>query len=940
MDYRKKENKKKQESIKSNKKKKKKKVSSSFIKIVVFGVLILGVIGVAAGVGVIKAIIDAAPEIDWENDTAPKGYSSIIYDTDGNEIQQLHGKDANRIYAYIEDIPDYLEDAFIVTEDERYWDHKGIDVKGIFRAAFKNIKDRDITEGASTITQQVIKNNVLSTERSFKRKIQEQYLAIQLEKHLSKEKVLEYYLNTAALGRGTYGVQAASKRYYNKDVSELTIAESAVLACITQRPTFYDPITNPENNRAKQEIILKKMYTQNKITEEEYNTALAEKVYENIQQTSLNFDSQSDYSYFVDEVIREVTKDLQEEKGYSESQANNLVFRGGLSIYVTQNTKMQNIVDKEFRSEENFPPRSRDYSVRLQYSLSTKTKGQSDTVNHYEEKLFKTDKEAEDYKNKLYSEWVGPNDEVLAENALFIPQPQSAMVIMDYYTGHVKAIVGGRGEKKGNKVFNRATQALRQPGSTFKILAAYLPAIDTRGYTLAKVLDDVPTSFKASGGKSYKPKNWYERHKFNYRGLSTVREGIKDSMNILAVKTLNDIGVQTGFDYLLNLGFTSLVDSLKIDGTIYSDKNLPLALGGITKGVTPLELTAAYGAIANNGVYTEPVFYTKVLDHDGKILLEKKPKTNTVMKETTSFLLTNAMESVITNGTAKYAKFKKVNMPIAGKTGTTQNNVDLLFTAYTPHYIGTVWLGYDKNKTMKASPSTHIKLWQKVMEQVHEGLPREEFKKPAGIISVKICQESGKLAVDGLCDKDPRGSRVKYEYFLKGTEPTEPCDVHFKSTICKDSGLFSTDFCPESSKVPKIYINRPEPLKPETWDPTHPPRIADYQYELPASMVGEYCPIHGPVPEFQDNEDDIDNLQPNPDNFDSNNNSDTDIDNFQPNPDNFDVIDSSNDTNNYDEINNNETLDESVNTIEDITNNSTETTAIAPENLPLTIPED
>lgn len=853
MNFGKQSNKKKEESIKSNKKKTKKKVSSSFIKIAVYSILILGVIGVAAGIGIVKAIIDAAPEIDWETDPVPKGYTSIVYDVDGNEIQKLHGEDANRIYAYIDDIPKYLQDAFIVTEDERFWDHKGIDLKGIMRAVFINIKDGELTEGASTITQQVIKNNVLSTEKTFERKIQEQYLAIQLEKHLTKEKILEYYLNTAALGRGTYGVQAAANRYFNKDVGELTIAESAVLACITQRPSYYDPITNAENNKAKQELVLKKMYKQKKITKEEYEEALAEDVYANIQLVSQSFDPQSDYSYFIDEVIRELADDLMNEKGYTENQAYNLIYRGGLSIYVTQDMKMQQVVDEAFTNEASFPKKSEDYSVKLMYTLSEED-AEEGLIHHYKEELFKTEEEANAYINELKSEWISENDKIAAENSLLVPQPQSAMVIMDYYTGHVKAITGGRGEKIGNQTFNRSTQAMRQPGSTFKILASYLPAIDTRGYTLGTVIDDVPFASKSGSGKTYRPKNWYNNQTFNYRGLSTVREGIKDSMNILAVKTLDDIGVQTGFDYLLNLGFTTLVDNEKIDGNVFSDKNLPLALGGITRGVTPLELTAAYGAIANNGVYTEPIFYTKVLSHDGSVLLEKKPITRTVMKETTSFLLTNAMESVVTSGTGTLARFRNVNMPIAGKTGTTQDNVDLLFSGYTPYYVASVWMGYDQPQSMTFYTSYHSMIWRDVMEKIHSDLPRKEFVKPAGIVSAKICTESGKLAVDGLCDADPRGSRVKYEYFAKGTVPTESCDVHFKSTICSESGLFATEFCPEDTKESKVFISRPEPLVPESWDPNNPPRIADFQYELPASMVGEYCNIHGPVKEDKESD--------------------------------------------------------------------------------------
>lgn len=838
MNFEKKATKKKQENIRSAPKKKTKKVGITFIKVFAFSILLIGIIGVATGLGIAKAIIDSAPPLNLEQ-VVPKGYATIIYDQTGNEIQQLHGEDANRIYVQLDQIPKHLQDAIVAIEDERFWQHNGIDIQGIFRAIYKNIQSGDLTgSGASTLTQQVIKNNVLSTEKKFERKIQEQYLAVQLEKEIDKKEILELYLNTSPFGRGTLGVQTAANTYFNKDVSELTIAESAVIATITQRPTYYDPVINPENNRTRQTIVLQKMLEQGYITQGEYDTALAEDVYGHIQIINQTIEEQSDYSYFVDEVIREVSEDLKVQKGYTETEAFNLIYRGGLSIYVTQDLEMQEIIDDVFINEINFPPKEQMYAVRLMYTLSVQTANGPE--HHYEEAEFDSTEEADAHIESLKAEWVKQGDEILAEKSLYIPQPQAAMVVMDYHNGHVKALAGGRGEKIGNQTFNRATQAKRQPGSTFKVLAAYLPAIDTMGYTVATVIDDVP--FKVStGGGSYSPKNWYK----GYRGLSTVRIAIRDSMNILAVKTLYDIGPQTGYDYLLNLGFTTLVDSEVVDGKTFTDKTLALALGGITHGVTPLELNAAYGAIANNGVYVEPVFYTKVLNHDGALLLEKVPVTRTVMKETTAYLLTSTMKDVITSGTGTLANFH--SMPIAGKTGTTQDDVDLLLSAYTPYYVGTVWMGYDQPKRMRYDRSYHALIWKDIMQRIHEDLPHKDFERPSGITSASICTESGKLAVPGLCDRDPRGSTIKTEFFAAGTVPTESCDVHVKATICEDSELFATEYCPEDSKKEKIYIVRPEPLNPEEWDPTTGPEIADYQYELPESMIGEYCNIHGPA---------------------------------------------------------------------------------------------
>lgn len=849
MNYEKHSNRKKQKEIKSIPKKTTKKIGVSFIKIIAFSILLIMIVGVATGLGVAKAIIDSAPEITSIESVQPQGFTTIIYDQAGSEVQELHGDDANRINVEIDQIPKYLQDAIVAVEDERFYQHNGIDMKGIIRAIFQNIQEGGIASGASTITQQVIKNNMLSTEQTFERKIQEQYLAIQLEKMLNKKEILELYLNTAAFGRGTLGVQSAAHTYFNKDVSELSLAESAAIAGITQLPTYYDPVINPENNKKRQMTILNKMLEQEMINEAEYEEAINEDVYNHIQIVSQTIAEQSDYSYFVDEVIRRVANDLKIQNGFTENQAYNLIYTGGLKIYITQDLNMQRIVDEAFTNEENFPQGS-EYEVRLHYSLSVQTP--DGPKHYYKEEQFDTDEEAKAYVESLKAEWVTENDEILDERALYIPQPQSAMIIMDYYTGHVKAISGGRGEKIGNQTFNRATQAKRQPGSTFKPLAAYLPAIDTRGYTLATVIDDVPFEIILANGKPYSPQNWYKKQEYNYWGLSTVRKGIEWSMNILAVKTIFDVGVDTAFDYLYALGFTTLHERTERDGKIFTDKTLSLPLGGLTDGVYLYELNAAYGAIANGGVYTEPIFYTRVLDHDGAIMLNNEPATRTVMKETTAFLLTSAMQSVVNSGTGNTAKFP--NMSIAGKTGTTTDSVDLSFCGYTPYYVASIWLGYDQPEPMyNVSGSIHTRLWRTVMEQIHADLPSKDFKRPSGIVGATICTESGKLATD-LCAHDPRGNTTRYEYFAAGTVPTESCDVHVKATVCKDSELFATEYCPEESKEEKIFIVRPEPLIPENWDPADPPRIKDFQYELPASMVGEYCNIHGPdfeLPEIE-----------------------------------------------------------------------------------------
>jgi penicillin-binding protein 1A len=817
-------------------------MGTSSVRVLFFSLLLVAVLGISGGIGVAKAILDASPELDFDS-LVPVGYTSFIRNQDGVILQELSTGDANRIYVEIDEIPKHVQDAFIVIEDERFYEHNGIDMRGIFRAIFVNLKSGDLTEGASTITQQVIKNNVLSSVKSFERKIQEQYLAIQVEKFLSKDKILELYLNTAGLGRGTNGVQAAAGRYFNKDVGELTIAEAAVIAGITQRPSDYDPVTNPENNRNRQLIILQYLLNQGKISNADYLEAKEENVYDKIQITNQEFETKSDYTYFVDEVIRRVASDLEVQKGYTATQAINLIYRGGLDIYITQDIGLQNILDQSFADENNFPTIQDDYNVKLMYTASVQTT--EGVFHHYEEKLLQSDEEALEHIELLKSEWVGETDTLISDNALFIPQPQAAMVVIDYHTGQVKAMTGGRGQKIGNQVLNRATMSKRQPGSTFKILAAYLPALDTMGLTLAKVYDDVPYTIQIPGAGSYSPKNWYDHAAYNYWGLSTIREGIQWSMNLLAVKTMNEIGIQTGFDYLKNLGFTTLVERRDVNGTIFSDKNIVLPLGGLTDGVTLLELTNAYGAIANNGVYIEPSFYTKVLAHDGSLLLLKEPFTQTVMKETTSYLLTNSMEDVVKAGTGTAVRFN--NMSIAGKTGTTSDSKDLAFIGYTPYYVAGVWLGHDDPERMSHNKRYHTLIWRDVMSKIHEDLENKSFQRPDGIVQATICTKSGKLAVSGLCTNDPRGSTARTEIFAAGTAPTETCDVHVKITVCKDSGLLPTVYCPPGSLVQRVYTARTEPLNPASWDPARPPRIRDYVYELPSTIENEYCNIHTKV---------------------------------------------------------------------------------------------
>ena len=381
-------------------------------------------------------------------------------------------------------------------------------------------------------------------------------------------------------------------------------------------------------------------------------------------------------------------------------------------------------------------------------------------------------------------------DEVFDENVTLTPQPQVSLTIEDQHTGYILAMVGGRGPKEASRTLNRATDAKRQPGSTFKTVAVYAPAFDSAGLTLATVINDAP--FNYADGRPVN--NWWGS---SYRGLNSLRQGIIDSMNILAVKTLTIITPQLGFDYVKNFGFTTVVDRKEVtvngETQIFSDIQQSLALGGLTVGVTNEELNAAYAAIANGGTYIKPKLYTKVVDHDGNVILDNtQPESRQVIKETTAWLLTNAMMDVVIQGTGASCNFG--NMAIAGKTGTTSAYNDVWFAGYTPYYTATTWTGYDNNTKLRKGEERSLakKLWRAVMSRIHEDLPSASFPMPSsGIVQATVCARSGKLPIAGLCD-----GTLRTEYFAEGTVPTESCDVHYRGLLCQYNGLPACEGCP------------------------------------------------------------------------------------------------------------------------------------------------
>lgn len=775
----------------------------SALKIVLVGALSVVIVGACFGIGAFKGILSAAPDVDPAA-VLPRGFATVVYDARGNELTKLVAANSNRSSEDIERIPQYLRDAFVAIEDQRFYDHNGIDIKRILSAGLMAIQNRELSQGASTITQQIIKNNVFdnwtneSDIQKIKRKVQEQYLALELEKKMSKEEILEVYMNTINLGQNTLGVKAAAKRYFNKEPYQLTLSECAVIAATTSNPSRYNPISHPDLNKKRRDIVLGNMKEQGYITQEEYDDAMADDVYSRIMAVNEESEVNSVYTYFVDEVTEQVLADLMEIKGFNETQAHHLLFSGGLSIYTTQDPDIQAICDEIYSNEENYPETVKwllSYALTIEKANGEKENHSTEMYKAYYKQqnasfdlLYATQDDAyaaiEAYKQAVMEE----GDKVDGERISLVPQPQVSITVEDQSTGYVVAIVGGRGTKEASRTLNRATNTTRQPGSTFKVVSTYAPALDSAGLTLADVQNDAP--FNYTGGRPVR--NWWGS---NYRGLLSLRYGIAQSANVVAVKTLTQISPQLGFDYLQNFGFTTLVDKrVESDGTVRSDIGQPLALGGITDGVTNMELNAAYATIANQGTYIKPKLYTKIVDHDGNVLIDNTaPESKQVIKQTTAWLLTSAMVDVVTTGTGGSVNFG--NMAIAGKTGTTSDYKDVWFSGFTPYYTATTWTGYDNNANMKTSAEKNLSktMWKKVMSRIHENLEYKSFPMVNGIVTASVCSKSGRLPIAGVCDVQ---GCVKTEYFAEGTVPTEYCDVHYFSNICQYCGLTATEECP------------------------------------------------------------------------------------------------------------------------------------------------
>lgn len=583
--------------------------------------------------------------------------SSIIYcETSAGEYKELatlHGSE-NRIWVDLEDIPDYLVKALVAIEDHRFYEHKGVDWYRTVGAMFTMLTGGDDSFGGSTITQQLIKNLTGNKEVTVQRKLIEIFQALEFEKKYDKDEIIEWYLNAVYFGEGCDGIYTAAQKYFGKEPSQLTLAESASIVGIVNLPTYYSPFYSEENNKERQETVLRRMYELGYISYDEYEEAKNEQLV--FTRSDNEVADQEIYSYYVEAVIKDVTEDLMEQKGISQDTARQLLYNGGYRVYSCLDPYIQECVDNVYLDVENFP--------------------------------------------KPYR----ANDQQL----------QSAMVIMDPYTGEVVAMSGGVGEKTGNLVLNRATDALRAPGSSFKPLAVYAPAIELGLITPSTLANDAPREEVEMSQNQWYPNN----SDFKYRGIIDIATGVRLSLNTVAAQVLDKLGLDASTNFLKNkLGITSLVP----DDYNYAS----LALGELTNGISVLEMAQAYCTFDNSGIFTEARTYSRVTDAAGNIVLDNQPKTHVAMKSSTATNITSLLFSAANYGTGSESIFS--GQAIAGKTGTSSYNWNRWFAGYTPYYVGVVWTGFDQPEQMYVYGNPAAQVWRRVMQQVHAGLEYKSF---------------------------------------------------------------------------------------------------------------------------------------------------------------------------------------------------------------------
>lgn len=761
--------------------KKKKKKGLKIFKIFMLSVLSLIILVGVAGAGVALAIVKTAPPLDVAQVLTLNEPSTIVDNKDVfmDDVTSSEKRDI----VTIDKVPKALVDAFISIEDERFYSHKGIDLQRIAGVVYIDIKKvlthSGSVQGASTITQQLIRNTMgLTKKADMKRKIQEMYLAVELEKKLNKTQIIEAYMNTIPLGGTIYGVEAASRAYFNKPAVELNLMQCAYLAGVTQSPDVYSAFTQtgktkPNLYLERTRSVLTMMYKNNKITKEEYDKTVSSLSTENLG-FSINVSANSsrlNYEWFSLPVVEQVKEDLKAQYKYTDEEVNTLLANGGLKIYSTMDRTLQDTAQAIINDNKNY---------RINSSTDPKTG---------------------------------------------IIQPQASAVVMDYHTGEVKVIIGGRGDQPArsyNRAADNGSAEFKKPvGSAIKPLTVYAATIDSKKGTAGTVVEDSPLPVEIGkqwpdGGKPWDPNN---SETGVFKGYVTLREAIKESINLVAIKQEYNIGLKTGASYGEKFGLTlSKSDTTNLAA---------MSLGELSDGENTLSMAAAYGTFGNDGLYTKPRLYTKVVDRRNTTILETKTDTKKILSPQSAYIMYDLLQGPTSaGGTAPRAKFGSI--PVAGKTGTSSKKKELWFSGLTPYLSGAVWIGHDKSESFPAgiSSSTAGEIWGKIMKEAHVGLTGKTVERPSGIREVAICRDSGKIPTD-LCSKDPRGNQVYTELFIEGTQPTSLCDVHVEARVNKLNGKIATEYTPADLIETRVFIKR-------DYVPTKP--VQDQKYVLPTEI--------------------------------------------------------------------------------------------------------
>ena len=756
-------------------------------------VLLCGLALGGAVLGIAKGYMETAPTLDLALlDDQDK--TSFLYDAQGNVITDYKGTE-NRIMVNISYMPENLRNAFVAVEDARFYTHNGIDIKRIIGSFVQNFVSGS-QQGGSTITQQLIKNTVLSNELSYKRKIQEAWLALQLETRYTKLQILEYYLNTIYLGENYYGVQVAAQGYFGKELHELTLRECAMLAGLTSNPYYYNPRRNfftrtsettdyPAITNNRTDYVLRCMYENEFITQQQYQDALQPATAAVLEQSTTEGDGMYEYAHYVEYAVQDIVDCFLELNGLENTSENrakmeNELRTGGYHVTLAIDTEIQKTVEDTLENWNKYPS-LRDPSDKVYRTLN----------------------------------YDGTYTEII--------QPQAAAVVLDYRTGELKAIVGSRTPPTARKTLNRATDMKMPIGSTIKPIAVYAPALEL-GYSPASVVYNIPvpiSGWRGDDGKDTWPKNYGG----GYAGPETLRQAMKRSHNVSAAQTLvNLVGVERSVDFLLRMG----VDRDNIDATPFG-----LSLG--SSGITPVQMAVAYGTLANGGVYLEPISFLGISDSSGNVVYDShaRQESRQVFRPSTSYMIVDMMKTVASSGgTASGAKIN--GQTVAGKTGTNSDQRGVTFCGMTGWYVSSIWVGHDNYKPLSSKSTGSngaMPIWKSYMTEIHKGLDNRDIVEadPAslGLTKVTTCAVSGQLATDA-CYNDSLGYGTVTDWWYEPTVPTVYCQMHQAVTVCAQTGMPATEFCPNVTTSGMVVIPNGHPLSAYAYDSQYAPAIAEY----------------------------------------------------------------------------------------------------------------